>query len=132
MGRSYALGRARGRGGLARTDKRVGFAGKGRGANESGGVMGQYMPEGGWVFLDGLEAAQQVERVRRRIMELGGVRATVFDYLSQRTELKADVSADELATELNKSRSNVSRELANLKTNGSGCRCPLGGNRITS
>ena len=66
--------------GLARTDKRVGFAGKGRGANESGGVMGQYMPEGGWVFLDGLEAAQQVERVRRRIMELGGVRATVFDY----------------------------------------------------
>ena len=104
--------------GLARTDKRVGFAGKGRGANESGGVMGQYMPEGGWVFLDGLEAAQQVERVRRKIMELGGVRATVFDYLSQRTELKADVSAEELATELNKNRSSMSRELANLKTNG--------------
>jgi len=104
--------------GLARTDRRVGFAGKGRGASESGGVMGQYMPEGGWAFLDGLEAAQQVERVRRKIMELGGVRANVFDYLNLRTELKADVSAEELAAELTKSRSNVSRELANLKANG--------------
>ena len=51
-------------------------------------------------------------------MELGGVRASVFDYLNLRTELQADVSADELGTELNKTRSNVSRELNNLKNKG--------------
>ncbi len=104
--------------GLARIDKRVGFAGKGRGANESGGVMGQYMPEGGWVYLDGLEEAQKVERAGQRIMELGGVRASVFDYLTLRTGLNADVSADELATELDKQKGHVSRELRALKAKG--------------
>ena len=104
--------------GLMRTDKRVGFTGKGRGSGESGGVMAEYLAEGGWTYLDGLEQAQQVERVRQRISELGGVRASVFDYLTLRTELGADVSSDEVATELNKSRSNVSRELQNLKAKG--------------
>ena len=104
--------------GLARTDKRVGFAGKGRGGNESGGVMGQYMPEGGWTYLDLLEAAQKVERAGSRIMELGGVRASVFDYLTTRTSLKADVSPEEVATELNKQMGHVSRELRSLKAKG--------------
>ena len=104
--------------GLARIDKRVGFAGKGRGANESGGVMGQYMPEGGWTYLDGLEEAQKVERAGQRIMELGGVRASVFDYLTLRTGLNADVSAEELATELDKQKGHVSRELRALKAKG--------------
>lgn len=104
--------------GLARTDRRVGFAGKGRGSNASGGIMAEYLAEGGWTFMDGLERAQQVERVRQRIMELSGVRAAVFDYLTVRTELGADVSTEELSTELNKSRSNASRELNNLKAKG--------------
>ena len=104
--------------GLARIDKRVGFAGKGRGANESGGVMGQYMPEGGWTYLDGLEEAQKVERAGQRIMELGGVRASVFDYLTLRTGLNADVSAEELASELDKQKGHVSRELRALKAKG--------------
>jgi len=104
--------------GLARIDKRVGFAGKGRGANESGGVMGQYMPEGGWTYLDGLEEAQKVERAGQRIMELGGVRASVFDYLTLRTGLNADVSPEELATELDKQKGHVSRELRALKAKG--------------
>jgi len=104
--------------GLARIDRRVGFAGKGRGANESGGVMGQYMPEGGWTYLDGLEEAQKVERAGQRIMELGGVRASVFDYLTLRTGLNADVSAEELATELDKQKGHISRELRSLKAKG--------------
>jgi hypothetical protein len=104
--------------GLARIDKRVGFAGKGRGANESGGVMGQYMPEGGWTYLDGLEEAQKVERAGQRIMELGGVRASIFDYLTLRTGLNADVSTEELATELDKQKGHVSRELRALKAKG--------------
>ena len=104
--------------GLMRVDKRVGFAGKGRGSGDSGGVMAEYLAEGGWTYLDGLEQAQQVERVGQRIMELGGVRASVFDHLTLRTELGADVSPDELSTELNKQRGHVSRELRALKTKG--------------
>ena len=104
--------------GLARTDKRVGFSGKGRGSGESGGVMGIYQDEGGWTFLDGLERAQAVSRIGQKIGELGGVRAQVFDYLTMRTEIGADVSADELATELNKIRSHMSRELNTLQTKG--------------
>ncbi len=104
--------------GLMRTDRRVGFAGKGRGSGESGGVMGRYEVEGGWTYLDGLEEAQQVERMRQRIAELGGVRAQVFDYITMRTELNADVSNDELATELNKTRSAMGRETRNLISRG--------------
>lgn len=104
--------------GLARSDRRVGFTGKGRGSAEAGGVMAEYRDDGGWVFLNGLEAAQQVERVRGRVAELGGVRAQVFDYLTLRSELGADVCCDELATELNKSRSHISRELQNLADKG--------------
>jgi hypothetical protein len=80
--------------------------------------MGQYMPEGGWTYLDGLEEAQKVERAGQRIMELGGVRASVFDYLTLRTGLNADVSAEELATELDKQKGHVSRELRALKAKG--------------
>jgi hypothetical protein len=76
------------------------------------------MPEGGWTYLDGLEEAQKVERAGQRIMELGGVRASVFDYLTLRTGLNADVSADELATELDKQKGHVSRELRALKAKG--------------
>jgi len=115
--------------GLARSDRRVGFTGKGRGSAEAGGVMAEYQDEGGWTFLNGLEAAQQVERVGQRIMELGGVRAQVFDYLSMRTELHADVSADELATELNKHRSAVTRELRALKQRGLAYVCRMDGKR---
>ena len=53
-----------------RVDRRVGFAGKVRGSGESGGVMGEYLSEGGWTYLDGLEAVQQVERIGKKIMEL--------------------------------------------------------------
>jgi len=80
--------------------------------------MGQYMPEGGWTYLDLLEAAQKVERAGSRIMELGGVRASVFDYLTMRTALKADVSPEEVATELNKQMGHVARELRSLKAKG--------------
>ena len=104
--------------GLMRTDRRVGFTGKGRGSAESGGVMGLYDTDDGWVYKDGLEAAQQVERVAQRIGELGGVRASVFDYLTQRAEMGADVCAQELATELNKGITNMSRELNNLRAKG--------------
>ena len=104
--------------GLARTDKRVGFTGKGRGNGDTGGVMAEYLAEGGWTYLDGLEAAQQVERVKGRIAELGGVRANVFDYLYMRSELGADVPTEELAIELNKSRSHVGRELQCLRSKG--------------
>lgn len=104
--------------GLARSDRRVGFTGKGRGSAEAGGVMAEYQEEGGWTFLDGLEEAQQVERIGQRVMELGGVRAQVFDYLSMRSELGADVAVDELAVELNKQKSAVSRELRALKSKG--------------
>ena len=104
--------------GLMRVDRRVGFAGKGRGSGESGGVMGEYLSEGGWTYLDGLEAAQQVERMGQKIMGLGGVRQQVFDYLTMRSELGAAVTSDELATELNKTRSAMNRELRILKGTG--------------
>ena len=104
--------------GLARSDFRVGFSGKGRGSNAGGGVMGQYMDEGGWTYLDGLEAAQQVERIGQRIMELGGVRATVFDHLTVKHRMNVDVSSAELAGELNKHTSAISRELKILKAKG--------------
>ena len=83
--------------------------------------MGQYMPEGGWTYLDGLEEAQKVERAGQRIMELGGVRASVFDYLTLRTSLNADVSPEELATELDK-------QIAQSK--GSGCASSVRRNRL--
>ena len=104
--------------GLARTDVRVGFAGKGRGSAESGGVMGIYLADGGWTYLDGLERAQAVSRVMGKIEALGGVRVTVFDYLVARSALAADVSVDEVANELNKQRSAISRELRILKSKG--------------
>ena len=104
--------------GLARTDKRVGFTGKGRGNADSGGVMGIYQDEGGWCFLDGLEAAQAVNRMLAKIKTLGGVRVQVFDYLTSRYDVAGDVSADEIANELNKQRSAVNRELRMLKSEG--------------
>jgi len=104
--------------GLARTDKRVGFTGKGRGSGETGGVMAEYLKDGGWTYLDGLEAAQQAERSLQKIMELGGVRALVFDVLTQRDEMNVDISPDEIATELNKQRSAVNRELRALRGKG--------------
>ena len=104
--------------GLARTDRRVGFTGKGRGSAEAGGVMAEYLQEGGWTFLDGLEKAQQVERIGQRIGELGGVRAQVFDYVATRAKIQADVSVEEVASELNKQISAVNRELRLLKSKG--------------
>lgn len=104
--------------GMMRTDRRVGFVGNGRGSGAAGGVMAEYKDEGGWTFLDGLEAAQQVERVRQRILEIGGVRGQVFDHLTMRNDLGADCCSEEIATELNKTRSNVCRELSNLKSKG--------------
>ncbi len=104
--------------GLARTDRRVGFSGKGRGSNASGGVMGEYLTEGGWTFMDGLEAAQHVEKIGQRIMELSGVRCQVFDELTVKHEMNVDVGADELAAHMNKHTSAVRRELKTLKTKG--------------
>ena len=69
-----------------RVDRKVGFSGKGRGSGESGGVMGEYPAEGGWTYLDPWEAAQQVPHRWLKIMELGGVRATVFDYTHKRCD----------------------------------------------
>ena len=100
--------------GLARMDRRVGFTGKGRGSNSSGGVMGEYLAEGGWTFLDGLEAAQQVERTGQRIMELGGIRKEVFQTLTTKHEMNVDVSAAELASEMNKHTSAIRLELKTL------------------
>ena len=116
--------------GLARTDRRVGFTGKGRGSAEAGGVMAEYLAEGGWTAHGSLEEAQKVERVGQRVMELGGVRAQVFDYLAMRTELEADVSVEELATELNKQKSAVARELRNLKGKGLAHGCRKDGQRV--
>lgn len=104
--------------GLARTDRRVGFTGKGRGNGETGGVMAEYLAEGGWTAYGSLEAAQQIERVGQKVMELGGVRAQVFDYITQRHELGADVCADEISVEINKHKNAVSRELRILKSKG--------------
>ncbi len=106
--------------GLARVDKRVGFVGSGRGYSELGGVEAQYLSEGNWTLLGNLEHSQQVELVRKKIMALGGVRGEVFDYLKMRTQLGADVAADEIAGALtgNKTSSNMSRELDSLKTLG--------------
>lgn len=104
--------------GLMRIDKRVGFAGKGRGSGESGGAMAEYLADGGWTFLDGLEAAQQVERMGRKIAELGGVRASVFDYVCQRHEVGADVCSEEASVELNKHKNAVSREMRILMGRG--------------
>ena len=115
--------------GLARTDRRVGFTGKGRGSAEAGGVMAEYLQEGGWTFLDGLEQAQQVERIGQRIGELGGVRAQVFDYVAARAKLNADVSTEEVASELNKQISAVSRELRMLKSKGLAFVCRKDGQR---
>lgn len=102
----------------ARTDKRVGFTGKGRGSGESSGVMAEYRKEGGWVFLEGLEAAQQAERAIQKMATLNGVRAQVYDVLVQRHEQNIDISPDELASELNKGRSAMNRELRILKSMG--------------
>lgn len=104
--------------GLARTDRRVGFTGKGRGSNEAGGVMAEYMDIDGWTVHGGLEEAQQVERVKQKIAELGGVRAQVFDYLTMRSDVGADVPSEEIASSLNKEKSAVSRELRILKSKG--------------
>lgn len=104
--------------GLARTDRRVGFTGKGRGNGDTSGIQAEYLAEGGWTAYGSLEEAQQVERIGQRIMELGGVRASVFDYLTMRTELGADVSVQELANEINKQMGHVSRELRALRVKG--------------
>jgi len=104
--------------GLARTDRRVGFTGKGRGNGDTSGIQAEYLAEGGWTAYGSLEEAQQVERTGQRIMELGGVRASIFDYLTMRTELGADVSVNELSTEVNKQTGHVSRELRALKAKG--------------
>lgn len=102
--------------GMVRTDKRVGFMGSGRGHSELGGVQAVYQNEGNWTSLGSLEQAQQIEAVRKKISSLGGVRADVFDYLKMRSELGADVPADEIGLNLKpaKTVSNVSRELDNL------------------
>ena len=103
--------------GLVRVDKRVGFVGSGRGHSELGGVQAQYLSEGNWQTMGSLEKAQQVERTRKKIASLGGVRGEVFDYLLMRSELGADICADEVATTLSppKTSSNISRELQTLQ-----------------
>lgn len=102
--------------GLVRTDKRVGFMGSGRGYSELGGVQAVYLNEGNWTGLGSLEEAQQVEIVRKKVASLGGVRGDVFDYLKMRSELGADVPADEIGTNLTppKSMGHIGRELGNL------------------
>ena len=65
-----------------------------------------------------LHAYPDARLIHQRIMELGGVRASIFDYLTLRTGLNADVSAEELATELDKQKGHVSRELRALKAKG--------------
>ena len=102
--------------GLVRIDRRVGFVGSGRGHSELGGVQAQYLSDGNWQTMGSLEKAQQIERVRKKISSLGGVRGEVFDYLRMRTELDADVCADEISSTLSppKTASNISREFANL------------------
>ena len=79
--------------------------------------MGEYLSEGGWTYLDGLEAAQQVERIGKKIMELGGVRAT--DYTHKRCEAghHVDVCVEEIANSLSSKRA-LSLELRALKSKG--------------
>jgi hypothetical protein len=102
--------------GLARIDKRVGFVGSGRGYSELGGVEAEYLSEGNWTLKGSLEHSQQVELVRKKIASLGGVRGDVFDYLKMRSELGADVPADEIAHNMTpaKSTGHIGRELGNL------------------
>jgi hypothetical protein len=102
--------------GLARIDKRVGFVGSGRGYSELGGVEAEYLSEGNWTLKGSLEHSQQVELVRKKIASLGGVRGDVFDYLKMRSELGADVTADEIAHNMTpaKSTGHIGRELGNL------------------
>ncbi len=102
--------------GMVRTDKRVGFMGSGRGHSELGGVQAIYENEGNWTSLGSLERAQQVEAVRKKIASLGGVRGDVFDYLKMRSQLGADVPADEIAGNMTpaKSLGHIGRELGNL------------------
>lgn len=104
--------------GLARTDRRVGFTGKGRGNGDTSGIQAEYLAEGGWTAYGSLEEAQQVERVGQRIMELGGVRASVFDHITLRDGCGADVSTEEVADAINKQASAVRRELRILKAKG--------------
>ncbi len=102
--------------GIVRTDMRVGFKGSGRGHTELGGVQAIYLNEGNWTPLGSLEEAQQVEVVRKKIASLGGVRGDVFDYLKMRSDLGADVPADEIGSNMTpaKSMGHIGRELGNL------------------
>lgn len=103
----------------ARTDTRIGFTAKGRLAAPAEGLMAQYMGEEGWKPLGSLEKAQAADRVLQKIGQLGQtIRGSVFDYVTMRSNLGADVCADEVATELDKKRQNTSRELRLLEKGG--------------
>lgn len=96
-----------------RTDYRVGMVGKGRGKGNKEGVLAEYTDDG-WVAHGGLERAQMLETLRQREMNLTNARAAVFDSVANHHAMGRDVSTTELASELNKTVSNVSRELRNL------------------
>ena len=80
--------------------------------------MAIYDVDNGRTYLDGLERAQQIARIGEKIEVLGGVRAQIYDYLTQRAEMNADVNVEEVASELNKKTSAIRRGLNNLKSKG--------------
>ena len=103
----------------ARVDTRVGFSAKGRLAAPAQGLMAQYMGEEGWKPLGSLEGAQAANKTLSKIASLGQtVRASVFDYITQRTFIGAAGTSQEASLELNKKQQNVSRELRLLETSG--------------
>ena len=89
--------------------------------------MGEYLSEGGWTYLDGLKQPAFAERIGKKIMELGGVRATVFDYTHKREAGEhVDVCVEEIASSLNKQESAIARELR-AQNQGSCTGCEKGG-----
>jgi len=88
---------------FVRTDKRVGFVGKGRGSGAQGGAMGIYTDEEGWVALPGLEEAQRMDMLRGKEAALTGNNAKVFDQIVSFNRVDVSPSPKQLsdAVEIN-------------------------------
>ncbi len=103
----------------ARVDTRVGFSAKGRLAAPAAGLMAEYMGDDGWRELGSLEGAQAANKTLSKIAHLGQtVRASVFDYIAQRTFTGSAGTSQEASVELNKKQQNMSRELRLLESSG--------------
>lgn len=95
-----------------RMDRRVGFIGKGRGSGTGYGTLAEYTDDQGWIAHGDLAEAQRIERLKERYLNLQGVRMTVMDGVVTAFEMGRTISSIQLASDLNKTTSNVARELA--------------------